>query len=187
MRIASSAAEPEVRGTTRCYARQDKFWVEAPDSERWEIYSALADKPHLLRPAASGRSAGRGDEQPGHPHERGRDEPVVDPDAAALAVDDPGFAQNFQVVADGRLGEVNAAVRSQTQASPPWCAPIKDTNRSRTGSPSARNTWASPRPRPRRLAGGAAGCCSPRRQRLSRSLRWPTGRSGPAFIDMPLS
>src|SRR3954452_8731341 len=34
------------RGTTCCYARQDKFWVEgAPDRERWEIYAVLADSP----------------------------------------------------------------------------------------------------------------------------------------------
>src|SRR3954454_10273425 len=34
------------RGTTCCYAEQDKFWVEgAPDGERWEIYTVLADSP----------------------------------------------------------------------------------------------------------------------------------------------
>lgn len=32
------------RGTTCCYARQDKFWVEdTPDGEQWEIYAVLAD------------------------------------------------------------------------------------------------------------------------------------------------
>jgi hypothetical protein len=32
------------RGTTCCYAKQDKFWVEAaPGGERWEIYTVLAD------------------------------------------------------------------------------------------------------------------------------------------------
>lgn len=32
------------RDTTCCYATQDKFWVEgAPDGERWEIYTVLAD------------------------------------------------------------------------------------------------------------------------------------------------
>jgi catechol 2,3-dioxygenase-like lactoylglutathione lyase family enzyme len=32
------------RGTTCCYARQDKFWVQgAPDGERWEVYTVLAD------------------------------------------------------------------------------------------------------------------------------------------------
>ena len=30
--------------TTCCYAEQDKFWVQgAPDGERWEIYTVLAD------------------------------------------------------------------------------------------------------------------------------------------------
>ncbi|MDX6324080.1 MAG: hypothetical protein QOK15_434 [Nocardioidaceae bacterium] len=32
------------RGTTCCYAKQDKFWVEgAPDGELWEVYTVLAD------------------------------------------------------------------------------------------------------------------------------------------------
>jgi catechol 2,3-dioxygenase-like lactoylglutathione lyase family enzyme len=32
------------RGTTCCYAKQDKFWVAgAPDGERWEVYTVLAD------------------------------------------------------------------------------------------------------------------------------------------------
>jgi catechol 2,3-dioxygenase-like lactoylglutathione lyase family enzyme len=31
-------------GTTCCYALQDKFWVEgAPNGERWEVYTVLAD------------------------------------------------------------------------------------------------------------------------------------------------
>ena len=37
-------ASVDERGTTCCYARQDKFWVEgAPDGERWEVYTVLAD------------------------------------------------------------------------------------------------------------------------------------------------
>ena len=32
------------RGTTCCYAKQDKFWVEGtPNGERWEVYTVLAD------------------------------------------------------------------------------------------------------------------------------------------------
>ena len=32
------------RGTTCCYAKQDKFWVQAaPNGERWEIYSVVTD------------------------------------------------------------------------------------------------------------------------------------------------
>jgi catechol 2,3-dioxygenase-like lactoylglutathione lyase family enzyme len=37
-------ASIDERGTTCCYAEQDKFWVEgAPNGERWEIYTVLAD------------------------------------------------------------------------------------------------------------------------------------------------
>lgn len=37
-------ASIDERGTTCCYAVQDKFWVEgAPDGERWEVYTVLAD------------------------------------------------------------------------------------------------------------------------------------------------
>lgn len=37
-------ASVDERATTCCYARQDKFWVEgAPDGERWEVYTVLAD------------------------------------------------------------------------------------------------------------------------------------------------
>ena len=32
------------RGTTCCYAKQDKFWVQGtPNGEQWEIYTVLAD------------------------------------------------------------------------------------------------------------------------------------------------
>jgi len=30
-------------GTTCCFATQDKVWVCAPDGERWEVYTKLAD------------------------------------------------------------------------------------------------------------------------------------------------
>jgi catechol 2,3-dioxygenase-like lactoylglutathione lyase family enzyme len=36
--------DPE-RGTTCCYATQDKAWVTGPDGERWEVYTVLADSP----------------------------------------------------------------------------------------------------------------------------------------------
>lgn len=37
-------ASIDERGTTCCYAKQDKFWVDgAPNGERWEIYTVLAD------------------------------------------------------------------------------------------------------------------------------------------------
>lgn len=39
-------ASVDERGTTCCYATQDKFWVEgAPNGERWEIYTVLDDNP----------------------------------------------------------------------------------------------------------------------------------------------
>ena len=39
-------ASVDERGTTCCYAKQDKFWVEgAPNGERWEIYAVLEDSP----------------------------------------------------------------------------------------------------------------------------------------------
>ena len=41
---ASGLASVDERGTTCCYAKQDKFWVEgAPDGERWEVYTVLQD------------------------------------------------------------------------------------------------------------------------------------------------
>jgi catechol 2,3-dioxygenase-like lactoylglutathione lyase family enzyme len=37
-------ASVDERGTTCCYAKQDKFWVEGtPNGESWEIYTVLAD------------------------------------------------------------------------------------------------------------------------------------------------
>jgi catechol 2,3-dioxygenase-like lactoylglutathione lyase family enzyme len=39
-------ASIDERGTTCCYAKQDKFWVQgAPDGEPWEVYTVLADSP----------------------------------------------------------------------------------------------------------------------------------------------
>lgn len=41
---AAGLASVDERDSTCCYAKQDKFWVEgAPDGERWEIYTVLAD------------------------------------------------------------------------------------------------------------------------------------------------
>jgi catechol 2,3-dioxygenase-like lactoylglutathione lyase family enzyme len=44
-RLASAGlASVDERGTTCCYAAQDKFWVQgAPNGERWEVYTVLAD------------------------------------------------------------------------------------------------------------------------------------------------
>jgi len=41
---AAGFASTDERGSTCCYAKQDKFWVEgAPSGERWEVYTVLAD------------------------------------------------------------------------------------------------------------------------------------------------
>lgn len=44
-RLATAGlASVDERGTTCCYAKQDKFWVEeSPDAERWEVYTVLED------------------------------------------------------------------------------------------------------------------------------------------------
>ena len=48
-------ASTDERGTTCCYARQDKFWVQgAPDGERWEIYTVLEDSPVVGGPSEDG-------------------------------------------------------------------------------------------------------------------------------------
>jgi catechol 2,3-dioxygenase-like lactoylglutathione lyase family enzyme len=46
-RLADSGlASVDERGTTCCYAKQDKFWVQGtPNGEQWEVYTVLADSP----------------------------------------------------------------------------------------------------------------------------------------------
>ncbi len=39
-------------GTTCCFALQDKVWVEAPDGERWEVYTKLADSETFFEVSA---------------------------------------------------------------------------------------------------------------------------------------
>jgi catechol 2,3-dioxygenase-like lactoylglutathione lyase family enzyme len=55
-RLAESGlASIDERGTTCCYAKQDKFWVQgAPDGERWEIYTVLADSLTFSAESATG-------------------------------------------------------------------------------------------------------------------------------------
>lgn len=46
-------ASIDERGTTCCYAKQDKFWVEgSPSGERWEIYTVLDDSPTFFNEKA---------------------------------------------------------------------------------------------------------------------------------------
>jgi catechol 2,3-dioxygenase-like lactoylglutathione lyase family enzyme len=50
----SGFAAVEERGTTCCYAVQDKFWVQGtPNKERWEIYTVLAQAPALADTSAA--------------------------------------------------------------------------------------------------------------------------------------
>ncbi|MBV9485604.1 MAG: VOC family protein [Frankiaceae bacterium] len=45
---AAGLASVDERDTPCCYAKQDKFWVEgAPNGERWEIYTVLADSENF--------------------------------------------------------------------------------------------------------------------------------------------
>jgi predicted enzyme related to lactoylglutathione lyase len=55
-RLADSGlASIDERGTTCCYAKQDKFWVEgAPNGERWEVYTVLADSATFSAEQAEG-------------------------------------------------------------------------------------------------------------------------------------
>ncbi|HVB27068.1 MAG TPA: ArsI/CadI family heavy metal resistance metalloenzyme [Mycobacteriales bacterium] len=60
-------ASTDERGTTCCYAAQDKFWVEGtPSGERWEVYTVLADSPTFFGEQADGSGCCAG-ESPGGP------------------------------------------------------------------------------------------------------------------------
>ncbi len=48
-------ASIDERGTTCCYAKQDKFWVQGtPGGESWEIYTVLADSSTFDAPEDTG-------------------------------------------------------------------------------------------------------------------------------------
>ena len=50
-------ASIDERGTTCCYAKQDKFWVEGtPGGERWEVYTVLADSPTFAEATPAGQT-----------------------------------------------------------------------------------------------------------------------------------
>ena len=52
---AAGLASVDERGTTCCYAKQDKFWVQgAPNGEQWEVYTVLADSPTFAAPDEGG-------------------------------------------------------------------------------------------------------------------------------------
>ena len=46
----------EEEGVACCYAVQDKVWVSDPDGAPWEIYTVLADSPHMSTKDASGEA-----------------------------------------------------------------------------------------------------------------------------------
>jgi catechol 2,3-dioxygenase-like lactoylglutathione lyase family enzyme len=55
-------ASVDERGTTCCYAKQDKFWVEGtPGGERWEVYTVLADSPTFFDESREGPACCSGD------------------------------------------------------------------------------------------------------------------------------
>jgi catechol 2,3-dioxygenase-like lactoylglutathione lyase family enzyme len=48
---AAGLASVDEQGTTCCYAKQDKFWVDnAPNGEFWEIYTVREDNPAFYGP-----------------------------------------------------------------------------------------------------------------------------------------
>ncbi|WP_063125138.1 ArsI/CadI family heavy metal resistance metalloenzyme [Nocardia arizonensis] len=52
--------------TTCCFATQDKVWVTAPDDERWEVYTVLADSESFgTAPARAGGEAVGGEHDGG--------------------------------------------------------------------------------------------------------------------------
>ena len=52
---AHGLATIDERGTTCCYAKQDKFWVQGtPHGEEWEIYTVLADSQTFAAPDDAG-------------------------------------------------------------------------------------------------------------------------------------
>jgi catechol 2,3-dioxygenase-like lactoylglutathione lyase family enzyme len=56
---AEGFAYIEERGTTCCYAKQDKFWVQgAPSGQSWEIYTVLEDSPTFTADEAGSTCCG---------------------------------------------------------------------------------------------------------------------------------
>ena len=54
----SGLVSVDERGTTCCYAKQDKFWVDgAPDRERWEVYAVLEDSATFFGATSSETAA----------------------------------------------------------------------------------------------------------------------------------
>jgi catechol 2,3-dioxygenase-like lactoylglutathione lyase family enzyme len=65
---ASGLALADERGSTCCYARQDKFWVQgAPDGESWELYTVLDDWPTFCGEPGAQACCGETAQEPGGP------------------------------------------------------------------------------------------------------------------------
>lgn len=56
-------ATVDQRGTTCCYAVQDKVWVDDPDGAPWELYTVLADAPVASGIGGDGRCCTASGEQ----------------------------------------------------------------------------------------------------------------------------
>lgn len=95
-RLAESGlASIDERGTTCCYAKQDKFWVQgAPNGEQWEIYTVLADsqtsphRPPQAPPAAAVRT-------PHRPCQRQPEPPAARPSASGSCKSRGAAASRF--------------------------------------------------------------------------------------------
>lgn len=62
---AAGLTSTDERDSVCCYALQDKFWVEgAPDGERWEFYTVLADSPTFFAEPVGDSAACCGAEAP---------------------------------------------------------------------------------------------------------------------------
>ncbi|KQH76906.1 hypothetical protein AO501_34355 [Mycobacterium gordonae] len=48
----------EELGTTCCFAKQDKVWVNGPGGHRWEVYTKLADSDTFFAPEPAAEDAG---------------------------------------------------------------------------------------------------------------------------------
>ena len=51
--VEAGLASVDERGTTCCYAKQDKFWVEGAGT-RWEVYTVLDDSPTFFSETCDG-------------------------------------------------------------------------------------------------------------------------------------
>jgi catechol 2,3-dioxygenase-like lactoylglutathione lyase family enzyme len=87
-------ASIDERGTTCCYAKQDKFWVQgAPNGEQWEIYTVLADSqifgcPPSDGPACSGAATDQASGAEPAPASRAR--PIGEPSPLLGSLLEPG-------------------------------------------------------------------------------------------------